>query len=208
MKSLGIAVLVNTCIYLFQSGCAYRFSNASLSLPFSSQKLAIEGVYDTGEDVLPHQLLWFELQKSFAARGKMRLTSIDDADLVLRTMIVKSHQASGNIERDKPDRDLVKGKEILTKGNPRDNLINLSRAGSWTKNQGIAVVVNIEIWSMHTGKRVFSRKYDIGSGHKSMFGAEVAGIMSNYLLNEEGQYTAVRKLSKLLADKVVADFFM
>lgn len=176
--------------------------------PAGLRNLAIEAVYDTGEEVLPHHLLWGELFRSFVARGKMRITSVDDADLLVRAHIFKSESLPGNLRRDTVIKDKFHGNDIFKTTSVQSQFKNLLRAGSWTTSQSLSMKVNIEVWNLKTHQKIFERSYDGGGGFLSFRANSSTNIMSQFLQAEESRYNSFRQTSRMIAEKVVSDLLL
>ncbi len=192
-------------------GCAYRFSNIAMKVPYGARRLAIEAVYDTSDDVLPHHILWQELYRSFAARGKMALSSAKDADIILRAHINHSDDSPIDIDRPLPDKDLLKGDDIFDpkkNGSPGDKFKNLMKAGSWTKKQGMGFVVRIDAWNLHTNQRIFDQTYNGGAQVLSLRGENLVNNSAQFLVFQEALINGFRRSSREIAEKVVTDFLL
>ena len=203
-------LLLIVCIVLNQ-GCAYRFSHLQkLKYPFKT--IAVEAVYDTSSEVLPHEMMWEEMQKAFARDGRLLLTSPQKADALI-TMHLKSSQlnAAGTVvdqdrsagnESIRIDRKLFNGKEPPI----AQNLKKITTAGEVSDRLSLAVQVEVKIWDLSDRKVVLSRDYNLSEIYLS---EDNVGDQMNEFLNHEEKFSSdFKRISQNLASRVVQDFFI
>lgn len=188
------------------SGCAYSFTNLAFKRPYGAHKLAIDAVYDTTGEVLPHQILWSELFRSFAARGKMRITSVADADIVLRPHLYIAKQVPEGVGLwGEAQKDSFKGDDIYTVADPKKAFKNLLTAGAFTSQQSLSFAVHFDAWNIHNGGQVFDRTY----GGSILYGSFINSTSSaRFLAAEEEGHANFRKVARDIAEKVVVDFHL
>ena len=190
---------------IFLSSCSYRFSNTAMSSPVGVKTIAFQGVYNTSRKVWPAHVLWGELQRSFARKGKMRLTKPSQADILLRAQIEQASSSPGDVYRSTNDKD-PKGNNIYSAA--PEEFRNLLRAGSWALKESMNISVKIEVWDLRTKKKLFSSSYP-GQATIPTYQAEnVAEISTHYLLFQESKTNAFKAMARSIADKAASDFLL
>lgn len=202
-KCLGILILT---ICLMTSSCAYRFTNVAMSAPTGIQSIAIEGVYDTSREVIPHEVLWNAVAEEFAKNGRLTVTSKEEADALVTIHITQAEvsptgaPSAESIDRDPP---------IGTNNYPDPFAFkNLKKAGSWTTDEAISYTININIYNLYTRQTLFKRSYATSGNFKSIRASTVAQTRTGYLLYHEALQARMRSLSQGLARKIVTDFLL
>ena len=185
------------------AGCAYRFSNENAIRPAGARTIAIEAVYDTSNDVLPHQILWEELQRSVGLRSKMVLTTPEEADTLLRAQIVGSGYSPQYITRSEVTKD-PKGDDLF-EADPRSQLKNLTRAGAWTTHQQVKINVLVDLWDLRKGRKIFEKTYAMSSQFLALRAENSTNITAQYLAYDEAFHRQFREMSRSVANSVAAD---
>lgn len=200
-KNIGVLLLA------LLPACAYRFTNTAIQPPAGIRSVAVEAIYDTSRTVLPHEILWESLQRSLAENGRLRLTSQDKADALLRAHITAaSVNPTGGAENDEMgDKDPVLPK------NPADikpeEYRKITSAGTWTTKESVGYTVVVELWDLRNRKMLFQRTYSGQDIFQSVLGEEQAQLSMQYLLYEESLTTKFRQIAKTISDRAVADIF-
>ena len=190
--------------------CAYRFSNAHVERPEGIRTIAIEAIYDTSREVLPHELFWEALQASFVADGKLRLASQYRADAYLRAHVRDATLTPAcSIVKNPPERDpKTEGRVKL----PRPPEFKpLAQAGELKTFGSVTVAVDIEVWSLRTQSLLMRRTYDLGQQFRAVhgFGKDAVTPRSNdYLRYEEAFEAKVKLMAEDLANRVVRDLLV
>lgn len=203
-RSLSLCLL--TLMGFTIGGCVYRFTNVVMKPPEGIRSIAIEAIYDTSQEVLPHELLWEALHRAFAENGHLRLTSRDKADALLRAHLTTASIGptgapdEGNNQKDpevtpwkKPDPTSFK---------------NLSRAGKWATLEQIVFQVDIEITDLDSRKTIFKSTYSTSGTVKSHRSIDVGQINTHFLLFEEGINSRFKELATSISKKVVSDVML
>lgn len=188
-------------------GCSYRFTNKAMRPPNGIKKIAIEAIYDTSWEVLPHEILWEALGRAFAKNGHLLLTSSKDADGLLRAQIVKaSINPTGEVNENK---DETRRDPKVTRDNkPSYRLFNnLMRSGRYTEKENITLWVKVELWDLKTKKMIFTKKYQGVGSFKSHY-ANVFNINTHYLLFEEALKNRFKTISKDISNRIVIDILL
>ncbi|MCX6130969.1 MAG: hypothetical protein NTX25_18165 [Proteobacteria bacterium] len=203
---LKIGEICLVLLLFMLSSCVYRFTNTALRLPIGVRSIAVEAVYDTSREVVPHELIWSAVQKELARNGRLFVTSQNEADaLMILTLNHASVRPSGT-----PSREPVSRDPVITdseKGRPED-FRNLRRAGSWTTDESVNLTLSAEVIDLKTKTVLFRREYSGATSFKSLRSVSVTSSNSAYLNYEEALQSKVKVLSEQLASRIVSDFLM
>lgn len=170
------------------SSCAYRFTNLYLNPPPHLRSIAVEAVYDTTRMVLPHEILWENLQRAAAADGHFTLAPPEGADLYLRAHLHKG------------ERRLIDVYKAILPREPEDIMSpafvdpirpsvfglanNLQLATEISHRELIRMRIRVEVWHIATQSLVFSRDYPIEEVLKVQ-GIDTDGVANRHLHSEE-----------------------
>lgn len=150
-------------IALLLGGCVYRFTNLHVKPPQGIRAIAVEAVYDTTRNVLPHHLLWQNVQKEIALDGHLALVSQDEAEALLRlhlkwaTLTPVAESTVGNTDKKDP-------KVLDVENPPNYRKFNvLPRAGRAATKEVITILVETDLWNLKTGEEIFKRTYSMRS---------------------------------------------
>ena len=105
-------LLLSLCVISI-AGCAYRFTNKHIVTPEGIKTIAVEAIYDTGREVIRHELLWGK-QSNSNVTAVMDAVSFGTEDL--------SEDDKNESERYKIDEEFMQkdenesGKKLLFKG--------------------------------------------------------------------------------------------
>lgn len=190
-------------------GCVYRFTNNHIERPEGIRTVAVEAVYDTSREVVPHEVLWEALQNAFAADGHLRLAPQSDADALVRAHLkdvlqTPSGTLTPNGPKDDP-RDILKPDSVPTAklGEYRP----LTQAGEYRSTSTIAATIEIEVWSLRTRTLLMKRAYPV----TATFNAERAlgdGKLNHWLRYQEAADATFKTLSVGVAQQVVKDLLV
>lgn len=192
-------------ICLLSNGCAYRFTNQFVTLPPGVRSIAVEAVYDTSREVLPHEIMWEALQRSLAQDGHFQIVSQGSADALVRAHITKADDLPvGNAEKNGPDRDV---KRSRSSDFSVEDFRHLPEAGEFTTRQSLSVGVDVEVINLATQEIIFKRQYTRTKEFRS-FRSETSVVQkkSHFLFFEEARTAKFRELSRDVADSFVRDF--
>jgi hypothetical protein len=188
-------------------GCTYRFTNIAMAPPEGITSIAIEAVYDTTQEVVPHEYLWKALQQALAENGRIRVTSQNRADAILRVHLKTGNVAPfGTVVRDTVDKDpkITGGKAIP----PPEDFKRLTRAGSWTMEDKLDLVIDVEVYHIANQKLIFKSTYSENAVFKSQRSKDQAQMNTQFLVYEESLGASFKQISKRIADKIVADLLL
>ncbi len=199
--STGQILLILTALC---QACAYQFSQLHTQIPGGLRSVAVEAVYDTSRDIIPHELLWSAMQNQIARSGHVLLTQQEEADGLVTIWLQKSSvNPAGTASRE----PLAKDPPISapSKGRP-DEYRNLRRAGSWTTDESVSYTVDIVLHDLRNGKVLKRQSYSLSSNFKSLRPVTITSTSSGFLNYEEAMEARVKDLATQLAQKVVSDF--
>ncbi len=190
------------------SSCAYRLTNLHLKTPEKISTIAIESVYDTGREVFPHEHLWDQLQRAFAANGHLKLADVKNSDALLRARIKQSSivksgsEESANSGADKSDPTLYVGKP----NPPSPNVLpELKTARKFYPKDLLTYSVDVEVYEIATHKLLLQRSYAVSSEILASRNEPNSAI---FIRHEESAERGVAKLAKQIAETVVSDLLV
>lgn len=205
-NSSSLLCLCVCILSLLSNSCAYRFTNVVMSAPVGIQSIAIEGVYNTSREVIPHEILWNALSEQFAKNGRLQVTSKENADAILRVRLSDaSVKPSGS-----PSSESIYKDPVVTTTDKRTpfEFKNLRRAGNWTTEERLSFALTVEVYNLHTKKLIFSRSYSTSGAFRSIRASTVATSNSGYLLYEEALEARMKSLSTGIASNIVTDILL
>lgn len=206
MKS-NFYILVVLILAQLISSCVYRFTNTRIALPSNLKKISIEAVYDTSREVVPHEILWQELQRAFAADGRLIITSADQADAIVLTHLTNADAApsGGNTligPRFDPSTFPAKPKSL----GEIDQLRNMRRAGETSAKEILSVGATIEIIDLRTRKVLFNKSYPVSDTYKIAISEDQASKGTHFLRYHEAREVRFKAISQQIAQRVVHEF--
>ena len=199
-------------IYLFfvitlNPGCAYRFSNSYVQTIGNIRTVAVEGVFDTSKDVVPHEVFWESLQRSLARDGHLVLTDRDDADALLRIHItaadVRPTGAVKPISGPTKDPKVAAGEQI-----DPSLLRQLTVAGFFTELESVTALVTADLIDLRNGGILMEKKYSGVQNFRSARSESVFPLHSSYLYYSEASHSAYRKISDQIAQQITGDLLI
>jgi hypothetical protein len=186
------------------SSCSYRFTNLHVQLSPDIRTLAVESIYDTSREVIPHEILWEALQRAFAADGHLKLVSQGNADALLRAHITSANVApAGTAKLVEPKEDPKFNKKNIPSP---DKFRVLPQAGEYTQEEAVSIAMNIEIINLRTRQVVFTKNYSGAEKFLSSRGEGLAQRKSHYLLYDEALNSDIKRIANNIATQVVRDF--
>ncbi len=208
MTILNFARIIGICLLLpiGLSACAYRFTNTALRNPLGIQTIAVEAVWDNSREVIPHEFLWSAVQREIIRNGRVSLTNQDEADALMVVSITGAKvrpagtPSQETLSKDPPESDLDK--------KTPDDYRNISRAGSWTTDEGISLAIHVNVYDLKSRALLFNRDYSRGINFKSLRPVTVTPTESAFLHYEEALDARFKAVSEGLAHSIVNDFLM
>src|SRR5690606_27855960 len=107
-----ITQLISFAIFFLATSCASRFTNEHVVKPEGIQTIAVEAVFDTSREVLPHEAFWGSLQTAFAANGHLQVVPQSDADALVRAHVKSAairHIGSPSVQKPEDDPEVYDG---------------------------------------------------------------------------------------------------
>lgn len=202
-KSFFLVLLV-----ICHSSCAYRFTNNHVRKPAGIESVAVEAVYDTTRAVLPHELLWQELQRAIAADGKLHLTTQSKADALVRAHLMTGDTRTGRIaSKTENDRDpeLETPEEFVRTGNIAD-FKRLTQAGEHTLDNKLVLGIRIEVIDLRSKRVLLNKTYRGIEEIKTARKGDDPG--SFFLIYTEATENQFRKISRRIATRMVQDLLI
>ena len=198
-------------VFCLQWGCAYRFTNKHVTKPEGINSIAVEAVYDTSREVLPHEHLWKALQDAFASDGHLRIAPQASADALVRAhikqvAITPSGSVPPNREPDK-DPDPFSGGEAPDPGDFRE--LSHQHPSKIRNYVSISVVVEIEVWSLRTRTLILKQSYPATDAFlANYYGQPSSSPANDHLRFEEAIESRVKSVSEQIARGVVRDLLV
>ena len=188
------------------SSCAYRFTNVAMSPPKGINSIAVEGIYDTSREVIPHEILWTSLMEEFGRNGRLMVTSKENADALVRVQLKEASVFPSGAQNAEP----IYKDPVVTADNKRTpgEFKNLRRAGNWTTSETLTYNIVVEVHNLKTREKIFERTYSTGGVFRSFRDSTVAQPTTGFLLYEEALEARMKSISASLARKVVTDILL
>ncbi len=193
---------------MLTGGCAYRLTNLHAASPNNIKTIHIEAVYDTGAETIPHEQLWDELQRAFAANGQLRIAPASEADAILRAHIVKTQIAKSGerkvettaAKKLRKDPDVFAG---LTPPPTPGQLRDISIADDYFLKSAWTSAVRVEVWDLTTRKLLLQREYSLAGEVLDARGDQRTQI--HHLRHEESLNYSFRNAARGAAERIVSD---
>lgn len=188
-------------------GCShYRFSNQYVELPKGARSIAIEAVFDTSRIPIPHEVLWGSLQKEFAARGHLKVTNSEQADLYVTTLIrntlTRQHDVESSLHRYEPKKFL--NPETQAPFLPNEYL-DMNTADQFSKKEDLAFVVEVEVWDLRHKTKLMSKDYNISGTYNI---AQTRSTLETRFIRTDESFEALfASLVKRLSANIVNDVY-
>lgn len=159
-KHLRIHRIFAKCLVfmLIQTACAYRFTNSSRTLETGARSVAVEGIFDTTRHTFPKDILWREIQRAFASTGKIRLTSADEAEVLIRVHLTEAifvpNPGQYNPNLKEPENPYTVSPVAPTSYPP------LNRSDdSYSTGETVSYEFQVEAWKLGSGQQIFQKAY-------------------------------------------------
>ena len=202
-----LASIALACVILPVSGCVYRFSNLHVSTPQGIRTVAVEGVYDTSREILPHELLWEELQRAIASEGHLRVVPASRADALLRARIKSARfSPTGTVVRPQP---MLQDPPAMQPGDAPYNYKDfrtLTEAAELMPSTGIAIEVELQLWHLNTRELLFEKTYVQSESFLAI--RPSTSPRNNHLRENEAFRADFSRISRSIADRFISDLLM
>lgn len=218
VKNIAPLATALFCCFFSFSGCTYRLTNLHIQNPDDIQSIAIESVFDTGAEVFPHELLWDQLQRAFAANGHLKVVSAKTADALLRAHVktVTSVKSGNQITRtdsntSRKDPDFFASSEkpepvnIKPPSGSYGPLRDLTTASTLYEKDTTNFVVDIEVWNLESRKLMLQRSY---SGSAESIAIVPKSEDFSLIRHDETQDRRITTVARQIAETVVTDLLV
>lgn len=200
------------CLCFFElalSGCSYRFSNLYAVAPRNIKSIAIEAIYDTSREVLPHEVIWQEIQHAFAADGHLQIAARQNADAILRVHIRSSIVAptgDSSLAQANKDDPVIE----VEKDPPFPNEFrNLPQAAESRELMALTSIMNVQLWHLESRQKIFERNYSLAGSYRVQRDKDESGarLLANthFLRSEEDMRGMIARATRGIADAIVQD---
>lgn len=198
---LIIVGLIACCV----SACSYRFTNIDAALPGGLRTIALEAIYDTSGEILPHGLLWREIQLAIARNSRFRITNRNNADMLLRLHINSaSIVPSGSPEVVYKIRKDPKPYNFEEPARPTD-YDSMFLPSQFLKNETLALTVAIELWSIRERKIVFSSAFSETQEYNAVFSESTAPTPIQFVRSEEASQNVFLEMSRKISSRFLGE---
>ena len=191
---------------LLWGSCAYRLTNLHTASPNNIKPIYVEAVYDTGAETIPHEQLWDELQRAFAANGQLRIAPASEADAVLRAHIVKTQITKAGERKVETTKRQHKDPDVFAGQNPPPTpgqLRDISIADDYFLKSAWSSTVRVEVWDLKTRKLLLQREYPLSGEVLDVRGDQRAQI--HHVRHEESLNYSFRNAARGTAGRIVSD---
>lgn len=205
-KLLPIALTLIASIGL--SSCVYRFTNLHVSAPEGIRTVSVEPIYDTSREILPHELLWEELQRTIAAEGHLMLASRSKADAILRVRIKNARfSPTGTVVK---PQSMTKDPATISPSQESmpsyREFRNLTEAAELMPSTAVLIEVDVQLWHLEKRTLLFEKNYVQSESFLSV--RPSTSPRNNHLRENEAFRADFGRMSKAIAEKVVADLLI
>jgi hypothetical protein len=188
-------------------GCVYQFTNEHITRPEGIQTIAVEAVYDTSREVLPHELLWQALQDALGSSGYVRLAPQSSADALVRAHLRQATVAP--LGGEKKNGQIDKDPSLDSDEPPKPSEFQrLTQASEYRERGRLTMVVDVEVWSLRTRTLLMKRSYPLRSDFYAVQPSEVTPRGNNHLRYEEAIDVKFQLAAQAMSQRVVQDLFV
>lgn len=192
------------------SGCVYQFTNKHVVRPEGIRTIAVEAIFDSSREVLPHEVLWESLQAAIAEDGKLRLVGQGQADALLRAHLKDaSVMPDGSVSLNLPDKD-PKFRGKMPPPAPA-KFRRLEQAGQVRASSKIALVLDVEIWNLRTGSLLMKKTYSGQRGFRSIHADQKRTVTTkenDHLRYEEALEAKMKSLGDDFSRQILRDLLV
>jgi hypothetical protein len=178
--------------------------------PEGIRTIAVEAVFDTSREVLPHEILWESLQAAFASDGHLRLVSQSQADALVRAHLKQaSISATGTEQLNGPRQEPVPFKGS-TPPSPSE-YPPLTQASRYKDTAVLQSVVEVEVWNLWTRSLLLRQTYSLAENFRAVHqtkNGEFTTAANDFLRYDEAAMARFQSLSRNIAQAVVRDLLV
>jgi hypothetical protein len=193
------------------SGCTYRFTNDSIVKPEGVHTIAVEAVYDTSREVIPHELLWESLQLAIAADGHLRLVGQSEADALMRAHIKSAAITADGGEQKSGAKNEPKPYGSDTEVPGPNQFPNLALSGRYRDSARVTFETQIEVFHLHTRELLFKQTYSGSEMFRAVHqtaSRQFTVPENDFLRFEEAANAKFKEITKTIARQAVRDFLL
>ncbi len=197
------------------TGCAYRFTNTQKRTPRGVKSVAVEAVYDTSREVLPHEALWLSLQQAIVSDGHLILVPVNEADALLRVHLKSARvdPTGSDLQNDLSAKNTKKEKDpkAFSYGAPPlpNEFRNLTQTGQYRDKATISATVTVEMIHLVTHKTLLQKTYPLSTTFQAVHAASGITTKENdYLRFDEAERASFKSASDGLARQVLSDILI
>jgi len=188
------------------AGCAYRFTNLHVDRPGGIRTIAIESVYDTSREVLPHEIIWENFQRALAADGNLQVVHRSKADAIMLIHVERaSLTPTGNIVKADPterDPDIAGGEAPPA----AQQIRRLPEAGRFMDRSAAAIQIRVEVWNLNSRAKLLDRTYNQSATLISVRPSTPREI--NFLREDEAYRARMDAMTAAIATNAVQDLLV
>jgi hypothetical protein len=192
-------------LFLFLVSCTYRFTNIATDRPAGIESIAVAAVYDTTSEIIPHDIFWTAMQKAVIDNGRLRLTSEDKADALLR-----SHIKSASFRSKDAAPTSGKQPKIL----PNTNILGkdidpMTQSEAASTEEILVILVDVEVWDLKTRSKIFSKTYSSGNRIVDRsYDARSVAMDGQFLVYTESVNTMLADVAADMSANIISDLFL
>lgn len=193
------------------SGCAYQFTNKHVVRPEGVKTIAVEAIYDTSREVLPHEQLWKSLQDAFASDGHLRLASQGSADALVRAHIRKAavSPTGGKGSARTPEKDPDPFRDDGPVDVSEFRQLTRQDANKIRDHVALNIVVDVEVWSLRTRTLLLKQTYPASDVFfANYYSLPSSSPINDHLRFEEATEARFKAMSEGIARGVVRDLLV
>lgn len=200
--------LVSLAATIGISGCVYRFTNLHVAAPDGIRTVAVESVYDASREILPHELLWEEMQRTIASEGHLILAPASRADALLRMRIKNARfSPTGTSVRPQP---MLKDPDTISPEQPSmpgyREFRTLTEAAELMPSTAVLIEVDVQLWHLDSGKLLLEKSYVQSESFLSV--RPSTSPRNNHLRENEAFRADFARMSKAIAERVISDLLV
>lgn len=197
-----VLLVITTCFY----GCAYKFTNKYVQRPSGIRSIAVEAIFDTSREVIPHEYLWKHLQQAVVADGNLILTDRESADAIMRvhlkdTVLQNVGDTLGVANERDPD--------VFEGGLPPkpSEFRKLTQAGRYKGTARLTSGLEVEVWHLETKQILFKRSYALSTSFKTFRAGAGTNVTkeNEFLRFEEAIENRFSQEAEVLSRRIVRD---
>ncbi len=158
------AIFLQAFLPILLLGCAYRFTNSDRALSTSNSTsnntpgVAVEGIFDTSRHTFAKDILWREIQRAFGSTGKVRLSSVENADVLIRIHLEEANfiPSPGKYN---PNVKEPENPYIVSTVAPSSYPSLTNSFDAHSTGESVNYSFQVEAWKLGSGEQIFQKSY-------------------------------------------------